>query len=76
MLLHMRKRSRTIAQELVAERTGRDPEALVRELYVDKRLSDREIGEALGVERATIQQWRKQWGIRAEDRPEAQELIA
>jgi hypothetical protein len=72
----MRKRTRTFAQELVAERTGRDPEELIRELYVEKRLSDREIGEALGVDRGTVQLWRDQWGISAKDRPDAQELIA
>lgn len=72
----MRKRARTYLQQLVAERTGRDPEELIRELYVEKRLGDREIGKALLIERATVQLWRQQWGISREDRPDPQELIA
>lgn len=72
----MRKRARTYLQLLVAERTGRDPEELVRELYVEKRLTDREIGEALHIERATVQLWRQQWGIDREDRQDPKELIA
>lgn len=62
--------------ELVRLRTGRDPEALVRALYVTERLSDREIAQAISVDRQTVTRWRKRWGIRREDRPEATELIA
>ncbi len=72
----MRKMPRTILQQLVAERTGRDPEELIRELYVEKRLGDREIGKALGIDRAVVQSWRSQWGINREDRPDARDLIA
>ncbi len=72
----MRTKSRTFAQETVALRTGRDPEELIRELYVEKRLSDREIGTAIGVPRALVAAWRSKWGISRDDRPDPQELIA
>lgn len=61
--------------ELVRERTGRDPQDLVRELYVDERHSDREIADALTarvdyrIHRATVNEWRRRWGITRDDRP-------
>ena len=55
--------------QLVQERTGRDVVALLRELYVEKRHTDREIAEALGLERATVQLWREKFGISSDDRP-------
>lgn len=55
-------------RELVRLRTGREPEELIRELFVERRLSDREIAEAIGVNRVTVNLWRKRWGIRREDR--------
>jgi transposase-like protein len=63
-------------RELVRMRTGRDPEELIRELYVERRLSDREISEAIGVDRVTVNKWRRDWNIRRDDRPAATELIA
>lgn len=60
---------KTPLMRLVQERTGRDIETLLRELYVEKRHSDREIAEALGLERATVQQWRERYGISSDDRP-------
>ena len=68
--------TRTATYRLVQLRTGRDPQELVRELYVERRLSDREIAEAVGVDRVTVNKWRAAWGIRREDRPEPTELIA
>lgn len=58
----------TYAQKLVRERTGRDPEDLVRELYLDKRHSQREVATALGVERSTLAHWMREWGITRDDR--------
>lgn len=55
--------------ELVRIRTGRDPEQLVRELYVEQRHSDREIAEALGIARVTVNEWRAKWGITRDERP-------
>lgn len=57
-------------------RTGRDPKELIRELFVDRRLSDREIAEAIGVNRVTVNRWRAAWGIRRDDRPAPEEMIA
>lgn len=62
-------------QLLVEERTGREIEGLLRELYVDRRHSDREIAEALQAEipgnvtRSTVKQWRQEFGITRDERP-------
>jgi hypothetical protein len=69
---HMRK---TPTLELVRMGTGRDPQDLIREMYVDRRHSDREIAEALTaaaafpISRAAVQAWRKAYGITRDDRP-------
>jgi uncharacterized protein YjcR len=47
-------------------------EHVIRELYVEKRHSDQEIADALGVNRVTVSKWRRRWGIRRDDRPPAQ----
>lgn len=63
--------------ELVRIGTGRDPRELVRELYVERRHSDREIADALteaagfDISRAAVQAWRKSWGITRDDRQAA-----
>lgn len=44
-------------------------ERVVRELYVEKRHSDQEIADALGVNRVTVTKWRQRWGIARDDRP-------
>ena len=51
------------AKELVRTRTGRDVEALLRELYVDKRHSQQEIADALQVSRSTVNEWLREYGI-------------
>jgi hypothetical protein len=69
---HMRK-SPTL--ELVQRSTGREPEELLRELYVERRHSDQEIAEVLTrkadypIGRATVQAWRAAFGITRDDRP-------
>lgn len=62
--------TRTPLQRLVQERTNRDIEELLRDLYVEKRHSDQEIATALGegVSRANVQLWREKFGISREDR--------
>lgn len=68
---------KTPLQLLVQERTGRDIEALLRELYVDKRYSDQEIADAFAaaigdgdlLTRGTVQQWRERFGIARDARP-------
>lgn len=59
---------KTTVQKLVQQRTGRDLGEHLRELYVDRRLTDREIAQALGVHRMTIVEWRKAFGISRADR--------
>lgn len=51
-------------QELVTLRTGREVEEVLRELFLERGYSDREIALALGVSRATVNKWRQQFGIR------------
>lgn len=69
---HMRK-SPTL--ELVRRSTGREPADLLRELYIDRRLSDQEIADAISrtadhpIGRATVQAWRAAFGITRDDRP-------
>lgn len=61
--------NKAYAQELVRLRTGRDPEELVRELYLQKRLTQLEIAKALEVSRSTLAAWMVDWGITRDDRP-------
>ena len=44
-------------------------EQVIRDLYLEKRHSDQEIADALGVNRVTVTKWRKRWGIARDDRP-------
>lgn len=61
---------KSYAKELVRERTGRaDLAELLRELYVDKRHTQEEIAEALGVSRMAVSSWLREYGISREDRP-------
>lgn len=60
---------KSYAKELVRERTGRDPGELLRELYVDKRHSQKEIADALQVSRMTVALWLQDYGITRDDRP-------
>lgn len=62
------------AKELVRERTGRDVDELLRELYVERRLTQAEIRTALeakgvSVHRLTISLWLREYGITRDDRP-------
>lgn len=50
-------------QKLVQARTGRDLEEHLRELYIEKRLTDQEIADLLLVNRMTVGEWRRQFGI-------------
>ena len=60
---------KSYAKELVRRTTGReDLAALLRELYVDKRHSQQEIAEALGVSRMAIGGWLREYDISREDR--------
>jgi DNA invertase Pin-like site-specific DNA recombinase len=57
------------AKTLVRRTTGREVDDLLRELYVDRRHSQEEIAEALGVHRLTIGLWLREYGITREERP-------
>lgn len=61
------------AKLLVQERTGREVEELLRELYIDNRLSHQEIADALtakgaAVHRRTVAHWLADFGITRDDR--------
>lgn len=62
--------------ELVRLRTGRDPVELIRDLYVERRNSDQEIANAIGVSRSAVNQLRARNGIRRSDRRPALENVA
>ena len=55
--------NRTHAQELIALRTGRDLEGLLREMHVDRGLSQGAIAEELGVSRNTVAMWLREFGV-------------
>jgi len=60
---------KSYAKALVTERTGRDLDELLRELYIEKRHTLTEIGAALQVNRETVRQWIVEAGISRDDRP-------
>jgi transposase len=61
--------SKSYAQVLVEERTGRPLDELLRELYLDRRHSQEEIARALQVSRASISTWLREYGITRDARP-------
>lgn len=65
----MTRPRKTYSQDLVTLRTGREVPELLRELYVDRRHSQQEIADALGVSRAVVVGWLREYGISREDRP-------
>lgn len=58
----------THAQALVTLRTGKPVEVVLRELYVDRRLSQAEIAAELGITRVTVAMWLREFGV---ERPSA-----
>lgn len=71
----MSRRRNAPTLELVRLRTGRDPEQLLRELYIDGRASDQSIADALSakvewpISRTSVNAWRKAFGITRDERP-------
>lgn len=63
-------------KDLVRIRTGREVEDLLRDLYLAKGYSDRQIAKAIGVDRVTVTRWRADYGIRPEDRPDPLQATA
>jgi DNA invertase Pin-like site-specific DNA recombinase len=60
---------KSYAKELVRRATGREPADVLKDLYVDRRHSQEEIAQALGVSRSTIKAWLAEYGISRDDRP-------
>ena len=65
----MNEVSKSHAKELVRRTTGREVADVLRELYVEKRHNQQEIGDALGVHRVTVGEWLREYGITRDDRP-------
>jgi DNA invertase Pin-like site-specific DNA recombinase len=65
----MTSRGKSHAKELVRRTTGREPDDVLRELYVVRRHSQEEIAEALGIHRMTVGLWLREYGITRDDRP-------
>ena len=64
MMPMMRKTpKRTHAQELVTLRNGKPVDQVLRELYLEQRLSQQQIAVALGVSRMTVAMWLREYGI-------------
>jgi DNA-binding XRE family transcriptional regulator len=61
--------SKSATRILVQQRTGRELPELLRELYVEKRHTQQEIAQALGVHRMTVAEWLAEFGISRDDRP-------
>ena len=57
------------AQRAVTLRTGRQVPDLLREMYVERRFTQQEIADALGVHRTTVNDWLEGYGISRADRP-------
>jgi len=57
------------AKVSVQARTGRQVDELLRELYVEKRHTQQEIADAIGVHRRTVEAWLLEYGITRDARP-------
>ena len=64
----MKRQSKSWAQETVRIRTGREVPDLLQDLYVERRHSQQEIADALGVSRAQVQSWLRRYAISRTDR--------
>jgi transposase-like protein len=64
----MPKQTTDYAEEVVRLRTGREVPELLRELYVERRHTHEEIAQALGVSRALVRVWCREYGISRADR--------
>lgn len=66
----MTSRRKAYAKDAVHQRIGRPvDEALLRELYVEKRHSQEAIAESFGISRTLLRDWLAEYGITRDDRP-------
>ena len=65
----MPTRIKSRAEQVVEGRTGRELPDLLRELYVEKRYTQQEIADAIGVHRITVLGWLRDFDITRDDRP-------
>jgi plasmid maintenance system antidote protein VapI len=68
-MMHMSRKvqNRSHAQELVTLRTGRPVGELLRELYVEKGLTQQAIADELGVTRVTVAMWLREFRVERPD---------
>lgn len=66
----------TTTQKLLHAVTGRPVEELLREMYLEKRLTQAEIAESLGVSRWTVINWLSAYGISRDDRETPPPVVA
>lgn len=64
----------TTAMQLAEERLGRPLGDVLRELYVDQGLMQREVAEKLGIDTSTVSEWLARLGIAS--RPKGRGSIA
>ena len=55
--------NRTHAQELIALKFGRDPAELLREMHVEREMSQGAIADELGISRNTVAMWLREYGV-------------
>jgi plasmid maintenance system antidote protein VapI len=65
----MQDRIKSRTEQVVEQRTGRPLPEVLRELYVERRATQEEIAETLGVHRVTVTKWLASFGITRDDRP-------
>lgn len=65
---HVETDIKSYVEQVVRRRTGREVDEHLRELYIDRRFTDIEIAELLGVSRQTVTKWRRKYGIGRSDR--------
>lgn len=64
MMQDMRNtQSLTHAQQLVSLRNDRPLDELLRELYIERRLTMEEIARSLDISRMTVAMWLREFGI-------------
>jgi DNA-binding XRE family transcriptional regulator len=61
----------THAQQLVKLQTGREVPEILRELYVDRHLSQAEVAAELGISRMTVAMWLREHSISRDEQAEA-----